>query len=90
MLAVSGLAAGALQVLGPAAGDRGGAPARSAARPSRSRGTFRAAALFAAPLAVAGLVVALPLAAAVALVGVAMTAPALVLRRGAGAPQAAR
>lgn len=89
VLALSGLAAGAIQVLGPALAteavhpeERGDAIAVT--------GTYRAAALFAAPLAVAGLVVALPLAASVALVGVAMTAPALVLRRGAGAPQAAR
>ena len=89
VLALSGLAAGAIQVLGPALAteavhpeERGDAIAVT--------GTYRAAALFAAPLAVAGLVVALPLAASVALVGIAMTAPALVLRRDAGAPQAAR
>ncbi|MDP9435308.1 MAG: MFS transporter, partial [Actinomycetota bacterium] len=50
-------------------------------------GTFRAAALFAAPLAVAGLVVALPLAPAVALVGAAMTVPALTLRRRPADPE---
>lgn len=80
VLAVSGLGAGALQVLGPALAaesvhpqERGDAIAVS--------GTFRAAALFTAPLAVAGLVVVLPLGAAVAVVGAAMTGPALALRR---------
>ena len=44
-------------------------------------GTFRAAALFAAPLVVAGMVVVLPLASAIAVVGVVMTAPAFALRK---------
>lgn len=86
VLAVSGLAAGALQVLGPAIAsdavhpeERGDAIAVT--------GTFRAAALFAAPLAVAGLVVVAPLAPAVALVGVVMTAPAVVLRRRPARPE---
>ena len=80
VLATSGLAAGLVQVLSLAAAsdsvhpeERGDAIAIS--------GTFRAGALFAAPLAVAGMVVVLPLGAAVAVVGVAMTAPALALRR---------
>jgi len=88
VLAVSGLAAGTLQVLALAMAsdavhreERGDAIAAS--------GTFRAAALFAAPLAVAGLVVVLPLASAVAVVGAAMTAPAIALRRRAGAAQGA-
>jgi hypothetical protein len=51
-------------------------------------GTFRAGALFAAPLAVAGLVVVLPLAPAVALVGAAMTVPAVALRRRPPVPEA--
>ncbi|MCW2636833.1 MAG: putative arabinose efflux permease, family, partial [Blastococcus sp.] len=50
-------------------------------------GTFRAAALFAAPLAVAGLVVVVPLGPAVALVGAAMTAPALGLWRRTTIPE---
>jgi MFS family permease len=80
VLAVSGLAAGILQVLGLAIAaetvhpeERGEAIALA--------GTFRAAALFAAPLAVAGLVLVVPLAPAVAVVGVAMALPAAGLRR---------
>jgi MFS family permease len=80
VLLVSGIAAGAIQVLGQATAaesvhpeERGDAIAVT--------GTFRAAALFGAPLAVAGLVVVLPLAPAVALVGAAITVPALGLRR---------
>ncbi|MDP9417203.1 MAG: MFS transporter, partial [Actinomycetota bacterium] len=83
VLALSGVAAGALQVLGPAIAaesvheeERGDAIAVS--------GTFRAAALFVAPLAVAGLVVVVPLAPAVAVVGAAMTIPAVALRRRTG------
>ncbi len=78
-LVISGVAAGALQVLGPALAaesvhpeERGDAIAAS--------GTFRAAALFAAPLGVSGLVALLPLAPAMALVGVAMTLPAIAAR----------
>lgn len=79
VLGLSGLAAGLVQVLSLAAAadavhpeERGEAIAVS--------GTFRAAALFAAPLTVAGLVLVLPLAPAVALVGAAMTVPAIALR----------
>ena len=86
VLVISGVAAGTLQVLGPALAaetvhpeERGDAIAAS--------GTFRAAALFAAPLAVAGLVVVLPLAPAVALVGAAMTVPAVALRRRGSVPE---
>lgn len=59
-LAVSGLGAGALQTVGPAI-------AADAVHPEErgeaiaSAGTFRAGALFAAPLGVAGLVIAIPL-----------------------------
>ena len=88
VLGVSGLAAGTLQVLALALAadavhpeERGDAIAVS--------GTFRAAALFVAPLSVAGLVLVVPLAPAVAVVGVAMTVPALALRRRAGTPQPA-
>jgi MFS family permease len=86
VLVLSGLAAGAIQVLGQATAaesvhpeERGDAIAAS--------GTFRAAALFAAPLAVAGLVVVVPLGPAVALVGAAMTAPALGLWRRTTIPE---
>jgi MFS family permease len=79
VLLLSGVAAGAIQVLGQATAaesvhpeERGDAIAVT--------GTFRAAALFAAPLAVAGLVVVLPLAPAVALVGAAFAVPAVGLR----------
>jgi predicted MFS family arabinose efflux permease len=80
VLIISGLAAGPLHVLGPAIAsesvhdqERGEAIAVS--------GTFRAAALFGAPLAVAGLVAVIPLAPAMAVVGAAMTVPAARLRR---------
>jgi MFS family permease len=79
VLAVSGVAAGAVQVLGPALAaesvhpeERGDAIAAT--------GTFRAAALFAAPMAVAGMVVLLPLTPAIAVVGAGMTLPAFALR----------
>lgn len=84
VLAVSGLAAGILQVLGLAIAaesvhpeERGDAIALV--------GTFRAAALFAAPLAIAGLVLVVPLGPAVAAIGVAMGLPAAGLRRRAAA-----
>jgi MFS family permease len=84
VLAVSGVAAGAVQVLGPALAaesvhpeERGDAIAAT--------GTFRAAALFAAPMAVAGMVVLVPLTPAIAVVGAGMTLPAFALR-GRGAP----
>jgi MFS family permease len=86
VLVLSGIAAGAIQVLGQATAaesvhpeERGDAIAAS--------GTFRAAALFAAPLGVAGLVVVLPVGAAVALVGAAMTAPAIGLRHRTRIPE---
>ncbi len=88
VLALSGLAAGALQVPGPAIASESVHPEERGDAIAVS-GTFRAAALFAAPLAVAGLVVALPLAPAVALVGAAMTVPALTLRRRSAVPGAA-
>jgi MFS family permease len=80
ILAVSGVAAGILQVLGLAMASEAVHPEERGDAIAVS-GTFRAAALFAAPLAVAGLVVVLPLAPAVALVGTAMTVPAAALRR---------
>lgn len=80
VLAVSGAAAGAVQVLGPALAaesvhpeERGDAIAAT--------GTFRAVALFAAPMAVAGMVALVPLTPAIAVVGAGMTLPAFALRR---------
>jgi MFS family permease len=87
VLVLSGVAAGAVQVLGPAMAAEAVHPEERGEAIAAS-GTFRAAALFAAPLAVAGLLVALPLAPAMAIVGGAMTLPALALRRGGPAAPA--
>ena len=80
VLAAGGYVAGTLQVLGSAVvaesvdpEERGEAVAAS--------GTFRAVAMFGTPLAVAGLISLVPLAPAVAAVGVALGLPAIVLRR---------
>ena len=80
VLAAGGYVAGTLQVLGSAVvaesvhpEERGEAIAAS--------GTFRALSMFGTPLAVAGLISVLPLASAVAAVGVALGLPAVVLRR---------
>ena len=80
VLVVSGIAAGAVQVLGPAIATEAVHPEERGEAIAVS-GTFRAAALFAAPLAVAGMVVAVPLTPAMAIVGAGMTLPALALRR---------
>jgi len=80
VLGISGVAAGALQVLGPATAAESVHPEERGEAIAAS-GTFRAAALFAAPLAAAGLVAVLPLAPAVGLVGAAMTLPAAAMRR---------
>jgi MFS family permease len=79
-LAVSGLGAGLLQTVGPALAteaveedERGEAIA--------SAGTFRAAALFAAPLSVAALVAVMTVPAAIAVAGVALALPPLLTRR---------
>ncbi|SEK91282.1 Predicted arabinose efflux permease, MFS family [Blastococcus sp. DSM 46786] len=80
VLVVSGIAAGAVQVLGPAIAAEAVHPEERGEAIAVS-GTFRAAALFAAPLAVAGMVVAVPLTPAMAVVGVGMVLPALALRR---------
>jgi hypothetical protein len=73
-LAVSGIAAGALQTLGPAIAadsvhheERGEAIAAT--------GTFRAASLFVAPLATAAMVAVMPVAAAMVVTGVLMALP---------------
>jgi MFS family permease len=80
LLAVSGLGAGALQTLGPALAsdlvhpeERGDAIAAT--------GTFRAAALFASPLAVAGLLAGISLTPAMLIAGLLITLPALTTRR---------
>jgi MFS family permease len=80
VLALSGIGAGALQTLGPAMAteavhpeERGDAIAAA--------GTFRAAALFVAPLAVAGLLGVVGLAGAMAAAGGAITLPAALSRR---------
>jgi predicted MFS family arabinose efflux permease len=86
VLATSGVSAGILQVLGLAVASDAVHPEERGEAIAVS-GTFRAGALFAAPLAVAGLVVVLPLAAAVALVGAAMTVPAVALRRRPRSPE---
>ena len=80
VLATSGISAGILQVLGLAVASDAVHPEERGEAIAVS-GTFRAGALFAAPLAGAGLVVVIPLAPAVALVGAAMTVPAVALRR---------
>ncbi|NEK85973.1 MFS transporter [Blastococcus saxobsidens] len=80
VLAVSGVAAGAVQVLGPAIAAEAVHPEERGEAIAAS-GTFRAAALLAAPLTVAGLVVAVPLTPAMAVVGAVMVVPALALRR---------
>ena len=88
VLAGGGLSAGVLQVLGSAVvaesvhpEERGEAVATA--------GTFRAAAMLAAPLAVAGLISVLPLAAALAVTGTALGLPAVALRRHARPASAA-
>lgn len=80
VLAAGGCATGLLQVLGSAIvaesvdpEERGEAVAAS--------GTFRALATFGTPLVVAGLIAVVPMAPAVAAVGVALGLPAVVLRR---------
>jgi MFS family permease len=80
LLAISGLAAGALQTIGPAMAtdavhpdERGDAIAVA--------GTFRAGALFASPLIVTGLLGIAALGPAMAAVGLVIAAPAVLARR---------
>jgi MFS family permease len=80
VVAAGGDAAGTLQVLGSAVvaesvhpEERGDAIAAS--------GTFRALSMFGTPLAIAGLITVVPLAPAVAAVGIALGVPGVVLRR---------
>ena len=79
VLTVSGLAAGAIQVLGPALATEAVHP-EERGEAIAVTGTFRAAALFAAPLGVAGLVTLVPLGPAIAVVGLLMTLPAVSAR----------
>jgi Major Facilitator Superfamily len=90
LLAVSGLGAGALQTVGPAiAADSVHPEERGEA--IASAGTWRAAALFAAPMAVAAAVAVVPLAAAMAAAGVLIAGGAAVAgRHRAAAPALAR
>jgi len=84
-LGVSGIGAGVLQVIGPAS-------ATDAVHPEERgeaiavTGTFRAGALLAAPLGVAGLILVMPLAGAMALVGIVMAAPVLLVRNAVPPP----
>jgi MFS family permease len=78
-LAVSGLGAGALQTVGP------GMAAESVHPQERGdviavTGTFRAGALFVAPLAIAGMLAAVPLTLAMGVAGTAIALPALTAR----------
>jgi MFS family permease len=79
-LALSGLGAGAIQVVGPAV-------AAEAVHPEERgeaiavTGTFRAAALFLSPLAVAGMVTVVPLSLALAVAGSLIAVPAVGARR---------
>lgn len=79
LLAISGLGAGALQTVGPAI-------ATDAVHPEErgeaiaAAGAFRAAALFGAPLAVAGAVAVIPLAAAMGIAGALIAATAYMVR----------
>jgi MFS family permease len=80
VLATGGYAAGTLQVLGAAVGAESVHPEERGEAIATS-GTFRAAAMFGTPLAVAGLISVLPLAPAVAIAGTVLGVPAIVLRR---------
>jgi len=84
-LAISGLGAGALQTLGPAAAAAGVPPQQRGVAISVS-GAFRAGALFTAPLAVGALLAGLPLTPAMALAGAFLALPALALRATTGTP----
>jgi MFS family permease len=79
-LLVSGVGAGGLQTFGPALAADGVDPEERGLAIA-STGTYRAVALFVAPMAVAGLVLALPVTTALALAGVVATGPALLARR---------
>jgi MFS family permease len=82
-LAVSGLGAGTLQTLGPALAAESVHP-EERGMAIATTGTFRAAALLVAPLAVSGLVLAMPAAAGLAVAGVLASTPAAVTFAGRG------
>ncbi len=73
-LTVSGIAAGGLQVLGPATASDAVHP-EERGEAIAATGTWRAASLFVTPLVTAGLVAVVPIGAAMALTGVAMAIP---------------
>jgi MFS family permease len=79
-LAVSGLGAGALQTVGPAVATEAVHP-QERGEAIAVTGTFRAGALFAAPLGVAALILAMPLTVAMGLAGALITLPVLAVRR---------
>ncbi len=79
-LAVSGLGAGALQTIGPAVATEAVHP-EERGEAIAVTGTFRAGALFAAPLGVAALILAIPLTGAMTLAGALITLPVLAVRR---------
>lgn len=79
-LAVSGLGAGALQTVGPAMAAESVHP-QERGDVIAVTGTFRAGALFVAPLAIAGMLAAVPLTLAMGAVGTAIALPALTVRR---------
>lgn len=83
VLGASGLATGVLQVLGLSIASDSVHP-EERGEAIAACGTFRAAALLGAPLAVAGLVLAMPFGPAVAVVGVAIGLPAVAFRRRPG------
>lgn len=75
-LIVSGATAGVLQTLGPALASDAVHP-EERGEAIAAAGTFRAAALFASPLAVAGMITTIPLSGAIALVGLLIALPAV-------------
>lgn len=83
-LGISGLSSGTLQTLGPAIASDSVHP-EERGEAIAVTGTFRAAALFVAPFGVAGLVLVMPLSAAIAAAGVLVMAPALSAGRLRGA-----
>lgn len=79
LLAISGLGAGALQTVGPAIATDAVHP-QERGEAIAAAGAFRAAALFGAPLAVAGAVAVLPLAIAMGAAGALIAASAAIVR----------
>lgn len=75
-LAISGLGAGILQTLGPALASEAVHPDERG-EAMASTGTFRAAALFLAPIGMSGIVLLMPVGLALLAAGLAMTTPAL-------------